>query len=52
MLEDIGIPPPSMAYGVQGVPRIVTNEKRYFEGTLPEETYAGEVANAATQASS
>jgi len=32
-------------YGVQGVPRVVINEKHHFEGALPEEEYLKQILN-------
>ncbi|HAV92382.1 TPA: glutaredoxin [candidate division WOR-3 bacterium] len=32
-------------YGVQGVPRVVINEKHHFEGALPEEEYLRQILN-------
>jgi len=32
-------------YGVQGVPRVVINEKYHFEGALPEEEYLKQILN-------
>ena len=34
------------SYGVQGVPRVVINEKHHFEGALPEEEYLKQILNA------
>jgi len=34
------------SYGVQGVPRVVINEKHHFEGALPEEEYLRQILNA------
>jgi glutaredoxin-like protein len=49
MIEATEFPHLSMKYGVQGVPRIVVNETRHFEGALPEEMYVDEVVKAASE---
>ncbi|HEY9167748.1 MAG TPA: thioredoxin family protein [Candidatus Kryptonia bacterium] len=46
MVEATEFPDLSMKYNVRGVPRIVINETRHFEGAMPEEMYIDEVVKA------
>lgn len=46
MVEATEFPHLSYKYNVRGVPRIVVNETRHFEGAMPEEMYVAKVLEA------
>ncbi|MGC8595477.1 MAG: protein disulfide oxidoreductase [Candidatus Kryptoniota bacterium] len=48
-IEASEFPELALQYNVRGVPRIVVNETHHFEGALPEEWFADEVAKAVSE---